>query len=310
MKKILAITLVFVMILAMSLPAFAEEATLTQDFDSVVIDINGIKDSDEDGIPDSEDTEDDRLTVVAVDIVWDEMTFTYISETQIWNPDSMTYEYVEGGWKTDEIKEISVSNRSNVPISTSLNFEGPETHSVGDLNVAYTWDDEYVYGTTLPAATPGDEEFAGVPYDFVYQCFVEDNSYVPTSDTEKIGRLTLGIAVENMYSEFDLDGNVPNEGDYSAFGLSIYADGQFTIIGTEDFQIDEVKVFENLEDVQPGTNEITAEYDGSFVYPETNSVICTFSEANRLEDNTIVIAVYGEGAVTPVVIELTVFPNH
>jgi len=112
MKKILSLVLVAIMMMAMSVTAFAEE--ITENNGTTSINIYGQIDSDGDGIVDSEDTTDDS-EVIAVDITWAEITFIYKTE---WNTSSLSY---SSYFYSTSDKTIKVENRSNVDITCKFN---------------------------------------------------------------------------------------------------------------------------------------------------------------------------------------------
>lgn len=66
--------------------------------------------------------EGNTVNVYAVDINFGNMTFTYGTATK-WNPDSHTYEVVEGGeavWTATGTPNIVIKNHSDLPISYAI----------------------------------------------------------------------------------------------------------------------------------------------------------------------------------------------
>lgn len=62
------------------------------------------------------------VNVYAVDITFGDMTFTYGTATK-WNPDTHTYEVVEGGeavWRPTGTPDIVIDNHSDLPISYDI----------------------------------------------------------------------------------------------------------------------------------------------------------------------------------------------
>ena len=114
MKKIRAMLLMAAMMTTMAFPASAESegsgsisgaggtAGGTGD-----IPVYGMVDYDGDGVPD----DDGPASVIAVDLEWTSMTFTYMIDE--YDSDNMSY---TGSWKSGESGKIYVANRSNVAI--------------------------------------------------------------------------------------------------------------------------------------------------------------------------------------------------
>ena len=65
-------------------------------------------------------------TIIAVDVTWEDMTFTYTDGDKTWNPDTHEYDTTEGSWGeelTDAIRSISVTNHSNAQIKALYSFK-------------------------------------------------------------------------------------------------------------------------------------------------------------------------------------------
>lgn len=64
--------------------------------------------------------------VISVDILWDEMDFTYTGPSKgVWNPDTHTYDNpIEGGWAATNgtNPKIAVTNHSNVDVRAGFSF--------------------------------------------------------------------------------------------------------------------------------------------------------------------------------------------
>ena len=174
MKKILAIALAVVMTMAMSVTAFAAEATLDA-AGSVEITTKGVYNNNTETAAD----------VIAVDIVWDDMTFTYNAEGALeYNPDKMWDEKAgQAGWK-NETKKITISNRSNVGITASSAYSG------GYLTVSNTDS-----ALTIDKATPGDASKNAAGTASVGEITVTPASSAQSISAEtNLGNITLTIA--------------------------------------------------------------------------------------------------------------------
>lgn len=65
-------------------------------------------------------------TIIAVDVTWDDMTFTYTDGDKTWNPDTHEYDTTEGSWGkeiTDAVRSITVTNHSNAQIKALYSFK-------------------------------------------------------------------------------------------------------------------------------------------------------------------------------------------
>ena len=122
MKKLFAFFLAIVMIATIAIPVSAE-ATIDSHGDSATITVSGIF------LPSG-----GEFKTISVDLVWDEMTFTYIKTSSgDWNPDTHEYEGgIEGAW-SEETSTITVTNHSDVEITAALGFE-----AIADVEGVFT----------------------------------------------------------------------------------------------------------------------------------------------------------------------------
>lgn len=125
MKKFIAMFLAMVMIMAMSVTAFAaENETLTEspatgkDAGSYDIGVTGKYEADYINAD----------PVISVDIEWESMEFTYAADGYqgVWNPGSHEYENSiaegESGWRDNEGRNIKLTNHSNVGVEATFEF--------------------------------------------------------------------------------------------------------------------------------------------------------------------------------------------
>lgn len=131
MKKIAAVLLLAAMMMTSVLPALAETTgagsldDLGQSAGSTGdIPVYGMVDYDGDGVPD-----DGPVSVIAVDLEWSKMVFTYKIEE--YDADKIAY---SGSWKSGEVGTIKVSNRSNVAIKVEPEW----TTAVTGLDLSLT----------------------------------------------------------------------------------------------------------------------------------------------------------------------------
>ena len=117
MKKFLASTIAFVLVLSMSVTAFAANSETNDGTANTDIAVNGTYQAAE-----------APAEKISVDIVWDEMSFTYTGASEgEWNPQTHAYENgTPGAWAptsgTDP--KITVTNHSNVDVEASFAFNG------------------------------------------------------------------------------------------------------------------------------------------------------------------------------------------
>lgn len=112
MKKLLAFFLAMIMIASMPATVFAE-ANIGDHGEAATIIVSGIF-----------QPSGGEFKTISVDLVWDEMTFTYIKTSSgDWDPGS--HEYVggvEGAW-SEETRTITLTNHSDIGVTAALSFE-------------------------------------------------------------------------------------------------------------------------------------------------------------------------------------------
>ena len=117
MKKIVSLMLAFALLLSLGLTAFAADGA--EKSESIDVTARYEKDTTED-------------VVFSVDIVWEDMTFSYSEEgTKVWNPENHSYTTTtEGGWDKTTA-DITVTNHSNAAVEVALNY----TPAEGDTGI-------------------------------------------------------------------------------------------------------------------------------------------------------------------------------
>ena len=130
MKKLTSVLLVLIMVLAMSVSAFAGSVivkeTLPNDDTEIPVGITFV-----DGKKDT--------TIYNVEITWEQLTFTFTNgDEKVWNPESHTYsDTTADGWS--EAKTITVNNHSNAEVYAKVVFaENNDLSYTNDATVTIT----------------------------------------------------------------------------------------------------------------------------------------------------------------------------
>ena len=127
MKKFLASAFAFALAISTSVTAFAANTDTNDGTKGTDITVNGTYQAAE-----------APADVVSVDIVWDNMDFTYTAPSKgTWNANTHEYENAtEGGWAATSGTDpkITVTNHSNVPVNANFAFAA----TVDGLNGSFT----------------------------------------------------------------------------------------------------------------------------------------------------------------------------
>lgn len=154
MKKIFAILLAALMLMSLSVTAFAAEVPADK--------VNGDKSKDVTANYEAVDASD---PVYKVDIEWGSMEFTYTAASEgTWNPETHKYEDASAAAWTyaTGANEVKVTNHSNADVTVEI------ANSNVTQGITFTWDK-----TSLALATADNAT-------------VEGEAGTPTSDTAKL----------------------------------------------------------------------------------------------------------------------------
>ena len=112
MKKFFAISLAIVMILSLSITAFAATVNV----------LNGA--TSQDITANYNPSDNTSKKIYGANITWDDISVTY-SYGKDWNPNTLDYDVdAEGSWTGANDIKVTVENRSNASIWAKVEFEG------------------------------------------------------------------------------------------------------------------------------------------------------------------------------------------
>lgn len=175
MKKIFAILLAALMLMSLSVTAFAAELpdNTTDDNKSKDVTANYVEAT-------------STGAVYLVDIAWGSMEFTYHAASEgTWNPETHTYDGAAvASWTYDAgANEVKVTNHSNVAVVVDI-----ANSNVTD-GITLTWDDASL---ELATADNGENGAAGTPTTATAKLTVSGD-LAETTDKVTIGTVTLTL---------------------------------------------------------------------------------------------------------------------
>lgn len=175
MKKIFAVLLAALMLMSLSVTAFAAElpANATDDAKSKDVTANYVG-------------ANSGGTVYKVDIEWGSMEFTYTAASNgSWDPDNHTYTgATEAKWTyTEGANEVKVTNHSNAAVTVDI------ANSNVTEGITFTWDKSSL---SLATADNGEEGAAGTPTTDTAKLTVSGD-LAETKEKVTIGTVTLTL---------------------------------------------------------------------------------------------------------------------
>ncbi len=187
MKKIFAIALALMLVMSMSVTAFAETTeNITNVPTDYKVDVNV-----------REVTDAKEIVKISVDVTYGEMQFSYVSEadTKEWNP--LTHDYdkavAAGAWQVDNGSNfVTVTNHSNVGVTAT--FTAPEIPTAAGTDLKAEFD---VTTEDLTSAAEGTafQNYKNADYVTAELTLSGDpeDDYLGTA-YKVLGQITVGLA--------------------------------------------------------------------------------------------------------------------
>ena len=178
MKKLISLILALVMVMSLSVTAFAYETN--NGSEATTINVKG-----------TFKTAGAAGEKISVDVAWEGMEFTYTEGSAgEWLPGEHKYaEDGEGAWSTNK-GTVTVTNHSNVAVTATLNFESAVNGVVGTFTEASGTENDKV----LELATAVNTTVAGAPKATAE--FGISGSAI-TESKKTLGTITVTIAKAN-----------------------------------------------------------------------------------------------------------------
>lgn len=189
MKRMIALVLILVLATAMSVTAFATEAT-----DGDTGNSHEVLASYEAGT--------ENKTVISVDISWQQMTFTYKGPSEpVWNAEQQRYEgeETEGGWE-EGTGTITISNNSNAILQADIDYN--QETGYRDVSMAFTDQAPFIGSADTADRQDADGTVRGTPCVVTVKAIPTGTLPKETEDNTRVGTITITLtevtAVDEM----------------------------------------------------------------------------------------------------------------
>ena len=174
MKKFFALALALVLTCTLAVTCFAADAKLDALGETATNDVNV-----------TYQAGGTSATVYGVDVVFDDMTFTYTAASQgTWDPDSHTYKDIDAATWSKTSANVTVTNHSNAAVAVAVTYANVQDYE-GEVEIAVTngsFTLESAVGTALNAA-PTNTAVVNISGDAA-----------STDNNTKIGTVTVTIS--------------------------------------------------------------------------------------------------------------------
>ncbi len=142
-------------------------------------------------------------TVIAADVTWDDMTFTYQDGDEVWNPDTHAYEVTDGGW-TNETKNINITNHSNTGLLIYTDYDAELE------DVDFSIDKDIVSLPTAEGTAPADAPKTTIKIGVSGEAIQEDEKLGSIFVTiyENYANITSVSTAEELKAAVQKDGNI------------------------------------------------------------------------------------------------------
>ena len=175
MKKFFALALALALTLALAVTCFA----------AVEAEIEAIDGTATNDVNVTYQAGGTSATVYGVDVVFDDMTFTYTAASQgTWDPDSHTYKDIAGATWSKTSANIKVTNHSNAAVAVTVSYANVQDYE-GDVEASIsngTFTLDSAVGTQT-AAAPNNTAVLNI-----------SGAAASTDNNTKIGTVTVTIA--------------------------------------------------------------------------------------------------------------------
>ena len=164
-------------------------------------------------------------TVIAADVTWDDMTFTYQDGDEVWNPDTHAYEVTDGGW-TNETKNINITNHSNIGLLIYTDYDV----EYGDVD--FNIDKDIVSLPTAEGTAPADAPKTTIKIGVSGEAIQEDEKLgsIYVSIYENYAKVISVSTAEELKAAVQKGGNIVLSNDITLEDLELESDDNYGLL--------------------------------------------------------------------------------